>query len=371
MVAFLSFMVFGSVVFVGCAAPSSALREAPSGGAPVATMKRIGEGRVARLVVNAPMRLPVFRKQPQSEPALGPVIGFLRRGARVEVADLQSSEVLVTPGFPAAPRFGVLRKEPWSSFAVVVDARISPSQIPAEVATGNAAPADVLYGLFREISATRDGLGFAMVRCGRVRVLERDGARMRIAAEYDNGELHGWIDTARADEHDSGCEQPESLAPLPHGYEQAFLRTVGFEWLRDEHPDFFVRVHSAPPRCEHWRIEGGPAPTLRLVGEPDGSSAERAYHIVRGQLGLDPPLLQPRGISIGSVDGYAMVDVVRADHYVSVIETGPPSANDSEILAYRSDAVERWYLDEQSCLAAKDLARPSRGASSFLRQRSH
>ena len=152
--------------------------------ATVATLSEVRDG-YSRAAANVPMRL--------TDPE-GPVVGFLRKGALVSTYSIENSVYLrATAKFPRVEANGVFNPSSCcnDSLQVAVAPRIAKRDIPNELATGGALAGDIVYGLYREISAQRSGPGFAFVKCGRVRILERAAGRMRIAARVRRRRTYG------------------------------------------------------------------------------------------------------------------------------------------------------------------------------------
>ncbi len=226
----------------------------------------------------------------------GPTIGFLRHGTPVSLIQCDGGRALADARFPRARNTGVLQPGAVIDdvIPVAVDLHVPRRAIPEETATG-AGTSDVRYGLYREISATGNGPGFAFVKCGRLRVLDVRGRRMRVPAEFEAGELHGWVDAA------------------------------------------------APGASR-----SGSTPVLAST-TAEASPVERSYSIDGAFITLGPPSLWRKDgmMTIGSVDTY-LIATTTGDALV-VLEPGHHEENDPPIAAYRVSAGEHWFLSEAAC----------------------
>jgi hypothetical protein len=249
---------------------------------------------------------------------------------------------------------------------VYIDLWISRGAIPREVATAPAEPGAVLYGLYREIAVTVDGPAFAFVRCGRVRVLERRDTKMRVAAEFDAGELHGWIEAAQPGERDPPCDDPSEL---PRGYSAVYpgYKATAFRRLEQKGGEFFVKVNDGGSLvCESWKFgrKTRDKRSKALISQrADGVRKERGYYLVDNQIGLGSPVTYQGDSAMASsaIDGYMVVTA--NENRLLVVDVGALPADSRPVLAYRESTAEPWFLSRGACenAAAQTPARPAGG----------
>ena len=157
-----------------------------------------------RLIVDTPIAL---------RPGDQERIGFLRTGTPLFV-DAQASSAkwaAASVAFPPVHPDRALTSYRPGRLEVFL-----PKQVPAGWAIPPAqrvdpARGEARFGLYREISVTPGGAPFAYLRCGKARIVERRNGYWRVEAEYDDGELWGWIEAPESSLPDEGCDH-RSLA---------------------------------------------------------------------------------------------------------------------------------------------------------------
>jgi hypothetical protein len=318
--------------------------------------------------------------------ANSPVVGFIRQGVGIEPGREFGGTYRVSVGFPAVPRGGALRTG-WREerLTMGIDLEIASDAIPGEQSAGPERPDEIVYGLYREMPANIDGEPFAFVRCGRTRILERRAGRMKVAADYEIGELVGWIDAAPPGERDSACDVGREL---PRGYEQVWTKWEDFSDLSRARQEFFVRVdEKGATRCQAWKFDRrGAEPALISVEGADVERVERTWYLQELEASVDPrDPSSPEGVGLviggatwcnraprecfasGGVDGYLVV--ARDRERLSVIEMGRVEEGDTGVIGYRTSSAETWFVSRKACEGASDLPPPGRAADSLLRSR--
>jgi hypothetical protein len=310
-------------------------------------------------------------------------IGFVRKGTRVKVLTKpEAYTVAIAAPFPSVNLSGAVQTviENVGGHSPLV-ATIE-TKVTAELAkrlramTINDDAEAPRFGLYRELSATPTGPGFAFVKCNEVRVLERKVGRQRVAVKYDAGELYGWIDAPRADERDAGCDM--GVAPqLPHRYlpVQGEVESVLSQWVQNKSEVFWANRKGETTRCERWVFAPGKEPNNGwLYLEDDGTAnrdttrTERSYGVNRNVITLGGLVYRQNDAAVvagGKVDFYA---VVRADKdSLDVVEWESQSATpEQKLLGYRANAAKTWYRSRPSCesgLVKSSATRPVADAS--------
>jgi hypothetical protein len=311
----------------------------------------------ARILVDVPMTLGSRG---------GATIGFLRKGTRVKVlAQSEADTVSVAAPFPAVNRYGGLRTVGETSgvespLFVTIEAKTSasPSQ-KNQAPKGTDTVESVRYGLYRELSPSPGGPGFAFVKCGKVRIIERKGSRLRVAAEYDSGELYGWLELPKGDERDSGCDWGKS-PQLPQGYlrVQADAEAKLANLVQSKAELYWAARKGDSSRCERWVFAPGKDLSTGWLyqqddGVPVGSATrtERSYGVSRNVLSLGGLVYRQNDAAVvagGKVDFYA---VVRADNDSLDVMEWEPSSNAQELslVGYRASTAKTWYLSRAAC----------------------
>jgi hypothetical protein len=310
----------------------------------------------------------------------GPAVGFLRRGTRVQAhAQPDGEHALVAARFPPVSAGGGLwwpwdENDGFDPLVVFIDSRIPSAAVVTESPAGQA---EVLWGLYRELAARPGDVGFAFVKCGRVRVMERKDGYMRVAAEYSAGELHGWVEAAKPGERDEGCET--GLSPsLPLGYRPVFDTSQDLAKLAASRARIFVVARgSGGGTCQEWRFAPRGAPGRgRLIGpqpgpeESDLVRVEWDYGIVGGVLCMTPlRYRRDGGMMTSSAVRFLAVVRLRSDD-LEVIETHSSGLGGTsrdrrrpELVGYRASAAERWYLSRDACERSLPGAAATAGAA--------
>jgi hypothetical protein len=273
----------------------------------------------------------------------------------VKNVELGEKQATIVAPFPRAPRAGVLSREFDSNdLRVTVDRAIALEA--TEQAIGAAGSADVRFGLYREISASPGGPPFAFVTCGRVRVFENGAGSMRVAAEYEAGELHGWISESKPGERDAACD---SARDLPHGYLPVNGGSTALEFIESGAKTLFIPVRDdhGVVGCEAWSFEKrGHARRLVSVG------VERSYSISGRLLALGSPVFDS-GLAVGRVDHYLVADVAPYEVVVIDVRYHDP---DAPVLGYRASAAERWFWSEGQCRTHAREVNPRRSPGRAL-----
>ena len=316
-----------------------------------------GEEKFARILTDVPVMLGGRG---------GVTIGYLRRGTRVKLASLpELGAIGMWAPFPAVNRFGGI-----SSSAVERESK-TPLYVSIEIKTsaemrakldryrGVGGSARSHFGLYRELSYTQAGSPFAFVQCGKVRELEQKGNRLHVIAEYEAGELEGWVDAAKADERDAACDFGAHQT-LPHGYlvtdAQAGETLVQLAAAKAE---LFLRPKKGElSRCERWVFSPAKDPASGWLVVDDGSAVdntgthtERSYGVVGNVLNLGGLVYKQKGAAVvagGKVDFFA---ILRADaESLSVMEWEPHrEGRETRLLGYRATAAKTWYLNRSAC----------------------
>lgn len=316
-------------------------------------------GRFARVEVDVPVMLGSRG---------GPVVGYLRRGTRVRLGSAVDGEIanVITP-FPGVhPHGGFLKSADeslQSPISFSIETRTSEkTRKTLERYRSFGSPSKARFGLYRELSATAGGSGFAFLRCGRFRELEKRAARTRILAEFDAGELEGWIDTPTLAERDRRCDFGTSEV-LPHGYSpvdsEAPSKILALAAARTEL--YLPPKRGEMSRCERWSFvpsKDGATGSLLVsdAGAVDGSETQtmRSYGIVGPVINLGGLVYKQKDKSVvagGKVDFFAVVRVT--DKAVDVLEWEPHrDALQSPLVGYQAATARTWYLSRQACETA-------------------
>ncbi|HKO53035.1 MAG TPA: hypothetical protein VJV79_35240 [Polyangiaceae bacterium] len=313
--------------------------EAPS---PPAAPERIRVVRDDVLVVNTPIRIKLYDGRPD------PIIGFLRKGTFVNGYDTVAH-------FPEVPRLGDYSYDSLRNYILVqFDEWIVPTAIPRELAVGTEKPGDIYYGLYRELSAEPDALPFSFVACGRVRVLERRGNKLRVAAEFDAGELIGWIDAiVPGEEHDILCDMHDRRSALPYGYKR--FRTdaePGLKKLYAQNSTFYVpHILNEVRECEAWRIVRARASKeMKFVNETSAGTRTEVGLSIDGRRfrtgGQRKHTPDGRQVHSGCMQRY-FVPEVREDRVILLRAAEGPDAPEPH--GYRPASAFAWYLTREAC----------------------
>jgi hypothetical protein len=311
----------------------------------------------ARLTVDAPMML---------GSRSGAVIGFLRKGTRVKLASPpEGNTVSVAAPLPAVSRYGGLRAftevngNEGPLFVTIETKTAVPPLKSTNLSSAKASGEETRYGLYRELSVTENGPGYAFVRCGKVRVLEHKGSRARVVAEYDTGELYGWIDAPKGDERDAACDWGRQQQ-LPYGYlpVQTEAEAALAELVQNQAELYWAARKNESVRCERWVFAPGKDASSGWIylengpGSSDGATrTERSYGINRNVLTLGGLVYRQQSTAViagGKVDYFAVVHAGKDS--LEVLEWEPSSAvAEVKLAGYRVSAVRTWYRSRAAC----------------------
>jgi hypothetical protein len=313
----------------------------------------------------------------------GIVVGFVRKGTRVKVLTKPEADtVAIAVPFPSVNRSGTVQTVTenvggHSPLVVTIETKATAELSKRLRAFSTAGePEGPRFGLYRELSATPTGPGFAFVKCNKVRILERKVGRQRVVVEYEAGELYGWIDAPRADERDAGCDM--GVYPqLPFRYlpVQGEVESVLAQWVQNKSEVFWANRKGETTRCERWVFAPGKEPNngwLYLEAEGtanrDTTRTERSYGLNRNIVTLGGLVYRQNDAAVvagGKVDFYA---VVRAEKdSLDVVEWESSSSTpEQKLLGYRANAAKTWYLSRAACesgLTKSSSTRPVADAS--------
>jgi hypothetical protein len=307
----------------------------------------------------------------------GSVVGFLRKGTVVHVgADWERSNwVEVMTGFPRVEPTGGFRRRPSEGMTAYVSKFVESGNLPKEMVHSDTHSEEVRYGLFRELLLTPGGKPFSYVKCGKVKLHERDatGAYVRVDAEYPAGELFGWMQVPENNEPDYECAslmldgEHSAFPRSPVGYYKILDRIEKFEAFARKGGHVYWGNKSDHRQCSEWKFEapsrGGAGLLVRQKPDLPANVRREVIHYYVGNHGTALSLSCPEvtfadgGNMAGScIWDYAVVRfndwhiaLVRWSHGGSFDKCG-----DNELVAYRPESAVFWYFTREECERSTD-----------------
>ena len=193
------------------------------------------------------------------------IVGALRKGTAVLlISDTKSPEFhAVLTGFPSVDPSGGYPRWQGDGMGVWLPKFVESRGMPNEKAPNEVETGEIRYGLFRELLLAPGGKPFSYVKCGKVRLHERDttGKYVRVIAEYPAGELFGWIQAPDTNELDYACAtlmlygETSGLPRVPFGYSRVIGKLEEFEAFARKGGSIYWGNGSDARQCSHWKFE--------------------------------------------------------------------------------------------------------------------
>jgi hypothetical protein len=324
----------------------------------------IDDIKVGRFTADTPI-FPTSSKGPRE----APYVGFVRAGIPVSdhaALDEGSHRVIGVP-FPSVDSAGAFRQGAQFGYDYPLYVYV-PAHATGVVVPELAGAQRVIYGLYRELSVSPGEPGFAFVRCGKVRVLESRGEYLRVAAEYDAGELHGWIEAPVPGVYDEACDRMALTSHSTRDWSSKTILPNGYERVNDQitTPDLLSLVSKRKtvflPRktadgfvCEGWQFEPSKNPRHgHLVLDQADRSPEldrvwSPYGIAGSTMTIISPVRRDRkgGVTAGSC--FSSFLVVRAFPNRLLVIKGYTSKSHAPLIGFRQSTVQIWHFDRAAC----------------------
>ena len=324
------------------------------------------DGRV--LAVDAPI---VF------DPDKGQVMGFLRKGTVVMLgSDTKRPDWLpVETGFPRVEASGGFARRPSNTLQAWIPRAMPQGSSQVE----QACPAKmdtvvVRYGLFRELLLAPGGEPFSYVKCGKLRLGEKDATLkyVRVAAEFPAGELFGWMEIPETNEPDYDCAAgmlfgEHGTPRIPLGYRHAPGKLEEFMQFVRKQGTIYWGNGPAKHQCSQWQFQPNGPYQGQLVRHKSNLPLGTRKETVQYSFNKKEPLIllacpevttADWTMTNGCVWDYAVVQFnqQRIDLIRWSRSTRQHDEYDStQLVAYRPDKVLSWYLTREHCEQAKGL----------------
>lgn len=337
----------------------------------IATLSSDKDGSLSRVVADTPMFLANTK-----DPTLAPRIGFVRAGTPIadhairvqDGAFVQVGVPFLRPGDAGTVRKGFPNGHSDDYLYVYLPAHVGAASAQSRQPTG---PSDVRYGLFREIATEPGQPGFAFIHCGKVRVLEQRGHYMRVAAEFNAGELYGWVDAAETTSWDRLCDEyvlkvrgwNVPFFGLPRGYEPVddeYTAPRLLAFVKRKSTVFRPGRTEAGLVCKGWQFIPSRDPGAGKLGLiaadlPSGCKEVSSKYGVHGtNLAIRGPVCEGRDGTMTSRGRHMYFSVVRVlAKRLLVVQVRSATAKGyykpPPVVGVRRSTVETWYGGRDEC----------------------
>ena len=350
--------------------PKSSVTAALALPAPVRieTLTQMQDLEALKLTVDSPIRFDLNENH---------IVGVLRKGTAVlMISDTKSPDFhAVLTGFPRVEPSGGFPLQQGDGMGVWLPKFVESRGMSNEPAPNEAETGEIRYGLFRELFLTPGGKPFSYVKCGKVRLHERDttGKYVRVIAEYPAGELFGWMQAPDTNELDSECAtlmlygETSGLPRVPFGYNRVIGKLEEFEAYARKGGSIYWGNDSDARQCSNWRFERPDRHGAGLlVRQKEDLPRNVRREVIHYSIGNHSTTLSLSCSEVTDADGgnmagsciwdYAVVRfnewhiaLVRWSHGGFLDKWG-----DNSLVAYRPDSALFWYFTREECERSTD-----------------